>query len=150
MRKSIILLTFISILILFIGVLPTAAASPPVDVLIEVGEYITGPGDFHTYGPAASGGHICDSGTTIDLFVKGQPGKNLQVIKEFICDDESGTFIVKLQVKFDKEDPSMTHFKWNITGGTNAYASLKGGGTGVGLPTGGPYDIFDIYNGKVH
>jgi hypothetical protein len=148
MRKLSMMLITMMILVLILAVLPVAAASPPVDVMIEADEYITAPGNFLASGPAVSDGLICGSGATIDQSIKGQSGKNLQVVKEFICDDGSGTFLVKLQVKFD--NAGFTNFKWNIVGGTGDYGSLRGNGSGVGFPASGDYDILDVYDGKVH
>ena len=56
-----------------------------------------------------------------------------------------------MKVKVFSEGTPRTTFRWKVVDGTGDYASLRGTGSGVGLlPTGGePYDILDLYSGKV-
>jgi hypothetical protein len=96
---------------------------------------------------------ICPAGQTVDLFGKAsgatsQTGVNFQVAKQFSCDDGSGEFYVKLQVRIDRKGDN---FNWVILGGTGAYEDLHGGGNGTGIYLGGdPEVVLDLYKGTAH
>ena len=146
-------------------VLPVAAvqATPSLGVHFDVPTQFA-PGDagptfgpFTATGPAVDEGLICASGDTIDVFSKASAfmspvfmGINFQVVKEFSCDDGSGVFYVKLQVRIDAKGDNFT---WTIVGGTSDYARLRGTGSGYGLPI---FDgdlqtgVLDVYDGGVH
>lgn len=68
---------------------------------------------------------------------------NLTVGKDFTCDDGSGTFSAKLQVRIDFAEG--VAFRWVITGGTGAYQNLHGAGSGFVVPV-----DTDIYQGGLH
>ena len=72
---------------------------------------------------------------------------NFQVVKEFTCDDGSGSFFVKLQVRSDRKG---VNFNWTILGGTGPYAKLHGSGNGTGEGIDGLNGILDSYSGAVH
>lgn len=151
---------------LFLVVLPVAAAvaAPPEDVTFEGPAFFDGPdagtGEFTASGPAVDSGMMCPSGALVDVYVKAAPmigqsprGVNLQIVKEFTCDDGSGTFLVKLQVRIDYL--KWPTFNWVVMDGTGAYEDLKGNGSGFGLrpifncdPD--PIGVFDVYEGKLH
>lgn len=147
--------TLLLALALFVS--PVFAASPPAGVQFTV-DTSFGPdggpsfGPFTATGPAVSQGLVCPSGNTVDVFGKvsgfqsARGGLNLQIVKLFTCDDGSGEFYVKLQVRLDWKGDS---FNWVITGGTGVYEDLRGSGqgTGVGTAEGG---VLDSYTGKVH
>lgn len=57
-------------------------------------------------------------------------GFNILIVKRFTCDDGSGAFDVKLQVRIDQKGDN---FNWVILGGTGAYERLHGTGQGVGV-----------------
>jgi len=89
--------------------------------------------------------------TTASGFNPPGTGFNVQVFKAFICDDGSGTFGLKLQVRIDRNG---VNFNWVGVGGTGEYADLLVGvGSGVGIegvPCGDPLEcVLDLYTGKV-
>ena len=130
---------------LALGVLaaPAAAAAPPegVTIVSNVTFVDGGPnvGDFTASGAAVGAGTLCPSGTFVDDGIRfaGFPARTgevqLQVLKTFTCDDGSGTFSVKMQIKANFGTGIET-FQWVITGGTGDYASLHGSGTGTTVP----------------
>jgi hypothetical protein len=82
---------------------------------------------------------ICGSGTFVDTairfagFQSDRGMVQLLVVKEFTCDDNSGTFTVKLQIQANF-DTGIESFTWVVLGGTGDYASLHGGGSGSTVP----------------
>ena len=94
-------------------------------------------GDFTTSGPATDSGLICESGDVTDtrvIFVGDRSGFRFQVLvlKDFVCDDGSGTIFVKIQVhgNFDGTES----FSWIVQGGTGEYSNLRGSGQGSSVP----------------
>lgn len=155
MYRKILLLTTTMTLLLVLSVASVGAASPPSDVQIEA-DITVGGGPFIATGPAVDEGLVCGSGfaTATDLKVSGDPGMtgfNVQVIYLFTCDDGSGEFYIKLQVRIDQKGDN---FNWNIVGGNGNYEKLHGTGSGIGIPgvpCGDPEEcVLDIYDGKVH
>jgi hypothetical protein len=161
MRRIAVLIATVA---LFLVALPIASvgATPSEDVRFEGPSYF-GPPGFGTFiasGPGVDSGAICATGTTLDVFGKVAPkmgqspnGVNMQVVKEFTCDDRSGSFFVKLQVHIDYR--TWPTFNWVVKGGTGDYEDLKGNGDGFALfPlfNGGPEPIgvYDVYEGKLH
>jgi hypothetical protein len=153
--KRSMLITSTVLLLVVLSVAPGAASSPPLAVQFEVVTTIPdggGPsfGPFTATGPAADAGLICESGETIDVFGKAsgfqsQTGVNFQAVKLFTCDDGSGEFLVKLQVRIDKKGDN---FNWNILGGSGPYEKLHGTGKGIGLPI--LEGVLDTYSGSAH
>ncbi len=137
MRRALIMVAALVLLLLVLPVAP-AGATPPSDVEITVPGFV---GPF-----TATGDVICPAGSVADLAGKAagfQSGKgfNLQIFKEFTCDDLSGTFVLKLQVRI----ADGVRFNWTVVDGTGAYGDLHGSGTGfVLLPD------TDVYTGKMH
>jgi len=128
-----------------------AGATPPSGVNIEVDTDISSP--FTASGPAVDDGVVCASGVVEDVFFKASgfqsnTGVNFQIVKEFTCDDGSGDFSVKLQVRLLFDDSPAT-FNWNVVDGTGAYENLHGTGTGVGLPCDTCF-VLDVYDGGLH
>jgi hypothetical protein len=155
MRKIPIILTAGALLV---ALPPTSVgATPPDAVHFEVPTTIPtdgGPtsGPFTASGPAVVSGLMCDSGETVDVFGKAAGfqsgnGVNFQVIKLFTCGDGSGDFLVKLQVRIDRQGDN---FNWTVVGGTDAYEDLHGSGRGVGLPDCGADCVVDVYDGRLH
>ena len=152
----------VAVAALFIVVFPVASAvaTPPEGVTLEGDAFFdgleAGTGVFAASGPAFVTGAMCPGATTADVpgtVVTGggqsPNGITLRVVKEFTCGDGSGSFFVKLRARI--HNSGSTTFKWVIEGGTGAYASLKGNGTGSGTPlSGDPNGVYDTYNGKVH
>lgn len=148
-----VLIAAVAAFLLVAGAAP-AGATPPSNVEIEADSLFAGTGVFTASGPAVDDGVICASGDTVDVFSKasgnGSKGFNLQVIKLFTCDDESGSFLVKLQVKVFLAGPLLSSFNWVVTGGDGVYTDLHGSGNGIGLPPNSGFDILDIYTGGMH
>ena len=122
---------------------PVAAASPQSVVIVSnVTFNPDGPnyGDFVTSGTAADSGLICPSGTFVDIglrfggFQSNRGTVQVQVVKEFTCDDGSGTFVAKLQIQANF-DTGIESFTWVVLDGTGDYASLRGAGSGSTVPT---------------
>jgi len=142
-RPHVILGVVAAILALAAIAAPVAAASPQSVVIVS---HVTfnpnGPnyGDFATSGTAANTGLICPSGTFIDIglrvggFESNRGTVQVQVVKEFTCDDGSGTFIAKLQIQANFVT-GIESFTWVILDGTGDYASLRGAGGGSTVPT---------------
>jgi hypothetical protein len=121
---------------------PVAAAAPAaVTIVSHVTFNPDGPnfGDFTATGDAVDRGAICASGTFVDLgirfagFQSDRGMVQLQVVKEFTCDDDSGTFVVKLQIHANF-DTGIESFSWVVLGGSGDYASLRGSGRGSTVP----------------
>jgi hypothetical protein len=108
-------------------------------------------GPFTASGPAVDAGIMCPTGQTADVFGKAAgfqspAGINLLVVKQFTCDDRSGTFLVKLQVRIDARSDNFT---WLVIAGDGAYARLRGAGSGFGtFPY--PDEVDDNYAGGLH
>jgi len=121
---------------------PAAAGTPlGVTIVSHVTFNPDGPnfGDFDATGSAVDSGRLCASGTFVDLgirfagFQSDRGIVQLQVVKEFTCDDGSGTFIVKMQIQANF-DTGIETFSWVVLGGTGDYESLRGSGPGSTVP----------------
>lgn len=134
---------------------PMVTAQPPLDVHIEVPATIgAGLAPFVASGPAVDQGILCATGTEDELSVQvsGPPEGDfriLRVVKQFVCDDGSGTFDVNLVVRLDLTTNDTTA-RWNVIGGTGDYADLHGSGSLVGIPLDPGVTILDIYDGRLH
>jgi hypothetical protein len=112
-----------------------AAAGPPEAVTITSLMGYDSTGDFHATGDAVASGLVCSSGTVEDWEAgfRGSQSERVQhvwVIKQFVCDDGSGTFMVRLEVHQDLV--AVTEwFSWRVLSGTDAYRSLHGAGLGT-------------------
>ncbi|MEA3501749.1 MAG: hypothetical protein U9R47_03175 [Actinomycetota bacterium] len=163
--RRLILLAAVAALFLVALPVASAGAAPPEQVTFEGPSFfrdgtVPGHGTFKTTGPAFDSGSVCGIGTTLDLYTKAAPkmgpsprGVNLQILKEFTCNDGTGTFFVKLQVRIDFTKG--TTFNWVIVGGTDDYEDLKGNGSGfvaspIPLPPADPIGVYDVYEGKLH
>jgi hypothetical protein len=116
---------------------PIGAASPESVTLVS---HVTfnpdGPnyGDFDASGDAVDTGLICGSGTFVDTgirFAGYQSDRGivqLQVVKEFTCDDGTGTLVV--------------------LSGTGEYRSLHASGSGSTVPN-APIGNINTYEGFV-
>jgi hypothetical protein len=148
-----VLIAAVAAFLLVAGAAP-AGATPPSDVDIVADSLFAGTGTFTASGPAVDDGDICVTGETFDVFSRasgnGNKGYNLQVVKEFTCDDGSGSFLVKLQVKVFFAGPLLSSFNWVVKGGDGEYTDLHGSGNGVGLPPNAGFDILDVHTGGMH
>ena len=166
--RRLILLAAVAALFLVALPVASAGAAPPEQVTFEGPSYFDGPdaftGEFVATGPAVDSGAMCPGGDTVDLYTKAAPkmgqsprGVNLQILKEFTCDDDSGSFQVKLQVRIDFLKWPV--FNWVVVGGTGDYEDLKVNGDGFAAfplfdgppgPDSEPIGVFDVYEGKLH
>jgi hypothetical protein len=149
-----ILAVLAAILALVAVAAPVGAASPQsVTIVSHVTFNPDGPnfGDFVTSGEATDSGLICASGTFVDTgirfagFQSDRGTIQIQVVKEFTCDDGTGTFRVKLQIQANFET-GIESFTWVVLGGTGDYASLRGGGSGSTVPN-APIGNINTYEG---
>ncbi len=161
--RRLILLAAVAALFLVALPVASAVAAPPEQVTFEGDAFFGGPnagfGDFKASGPAFDSGAMCEFGTTEDLATRThqtRKGVHLRILKEFTCTDDSGTFLVKLKVRIPFGQ--LSTFKWVVVGGTDAYANLKGNGSGyadswlIAEPPDLPDQIgvVDFYEGKLH
>ncbi len=145
MGKKIKWISVLTLIILVLAVTPATAASVPLDVEILVVTYFSPSGNsgpFYAWGPAVDAGLICPQGTTIDIFNRGSGsqsnlGANYLVLKQFTCDDDSGTFIIKMEARVDFRGDFAY---WNVVSGTGQYEKLLGAGKDMG---------YFFYNGEV-
>ena len=134
--------------------MPLAAvqASPGVAAAFDVTTTLGSPsgGPFTATGPAVDAGLLCVSGWTTDVSLgingNGKNGSNFQVLKSFICDDGSGSFLLKLQVRSDRKGDN---YSWQVAGGTGAYMRLQGTGSGYGTAL-EPGVLLDHFAGTLH
>ena len=154
MRRLLVALIAAAAALALIAATARAARQPPsvgVNFVVQTTVPDTGPayGPFTASGLAVDAGFVCPSGQTIDLTSRaiavGTGALNVQVTKQFTCDDNSGTFDVKLSVRIDKNGDN---FHWTIVGGTGAYTALHGSGDGFGIGA-GPSSVTDYYSGIV-
>ena len=133
---------------------PIGAASPnAVTIVSHVTFNPDGPnyGDFSASGSAVDGGLICATGTFVDTGIRfagyesNRGMVQLQVVKEFTCDDGTGTFVEKLQIQANF-DTGIETFTWVVIGGTGDYGSLHGGGSGSTVPN-APIGNINTYQG---
>jgi hypothetical protein len=112
-------------------------------------------GSFTATGPAVDAGLIGPSGDTFGLLInrvgfESQWGwMNDQSTHRWTCDDGSGEFYLKLQVRHDWRGHN---YNWVVIGGTYAYERLHGLGTGFGTLVGEDSEVLvlDSYSGRVH
>ncbi len=127
-----------------------ASATTPESVHFDVPTDFGVTNLFTASGGAVDSGLMCASGTVDDVFGKasgGSPaGINFQVGKLFTCEDGSGSFLVKLQVRLNFRGDN---FQWVVLGGDGAYSNLRGTGTGVGIEPGENF-VHDLYFGQLH
>ncbi|NIM95394.1 MAG: hypothetical protein GTO18_16990 [Anaerolineales bacterium] len=153
MRRSYMLIILLTLLLLIMSFGP-ASAAPGSEVRIEVtNEQLIPPtsGPFIASGPAVDAGIICGSGNTNDVFIKesGNPDKPLRRLvayKQFTCGDGSGEFILKMNMKFDRQT-GLPSGNWRVVDGYGEYEDLRGSGKFEGFPLG--EGLLEIINGKV-
>jgi hypothetical protein len=154
MRKLTSYIIILAILLLAMPVSPVAASSPPIDVVINVDiDYSEYPyaGPFTASGPAVDEGLICESGNTVNIRHSNTGWQSwraysFHVWKEFTCADGSGTFIVKIEGRWEEVGGSGT---WMILDGTEEYANLHGTGEADSFFI-EPWFGLDIYQGEMH
>jgi hypothetical protein len=154
-RRMHAIVAMLSAILALMAVGGPVAAAPPQSLTIV--SHVTfnpdGPnyGDFGASGSAVDSGLICAGGTFVDTgirFAGYQSDRGmvqLLVIKEFTCNDGTGTFVVKLQIQANF-DTGIETFTWVVLGGTGDYGSLHGGGSGSTVPN-APIGNINTYEG---
>ena len=90
--------------------------------------------DPNVSGTFAATGPICSTGTVLyvdDVAAIGPAAFNVNGLSQFICDDNSGTFTLRLhpQANARPKDGFALNGPWSVWGkGTGAYSSLSGHG----------------------
>jgi hypothetical protein len=154
MRKLTSYIIILAIFLLTMPVSSVAASSPPIAVVINVDiDYSVDPyaGPFTASGSAVDEGLICAAGNTVNVRLSNTGWQSwraysFHVWKEFTCADGSGTFIVKLEGRWEGEGGSGT---WMILKGTGEYANLHGTGEADSFFF-EPWFGLDIYQGEMH
>jgi len=142
-------------LLLLAMTISIAFAAPHLYVHIEVEEEILTSGEtFYASGPAVDAGFVCPTGIVNDNLhgTYDLPGGKIRIInvdKEFVCGDSSGTFVINLNVRLNL-DTNRTTASWNVISGTGDYAGLHGNGSLVGTPIVPGNSILDVYNGGMY
>ena len=136
---------------------PAASGSAPQDVaitsLMVISATEPNSGTFDARGDARASGLICDHGTVADLVEIDRKafasGKLIDFVipKEFTCNDDSGTFVMKVSIHIDPASKAES-FTWRILRGTAAYVRLQGAGTGTTLSS-GPSQVLNAYTGTL-
>lgn len=132
-----------------LGLVFTMAA--PASGIVSNYVHMEGPSFFDGTGAfVTTRGPLCPSGTTEDLENEAgnfSPyGFNLRVLKEFTCDDGSGTFQAVLRVRVDFARG--VTFTWTMNRGTGDYEHIRGRGTGfVAFDIDGT-GVYDVYRGS--
>jgi hypothetical protein len=147
-------LIILVILSLGIPIFPATAAPPQLDVEINVNiDYSVYPygGTFTATGPAVEAGLVCPSGYAVnvrhsDTGWQSSFAWSYHVWKQFICEDGSGTFIIKLEGRWEGLGGTGT---WMILEGSGDYANLHGRGDAEAFFY-EPWYGLDIYTGAMH
>jgi len=127
-----------------------AAAARPALIVIEI-DLDTNTETFTTNSPL-----LCPSG---DSFTDFQfPAGNFvragtfHLNKLLVCDDDSGSFVIRVDAASNFVVGSGTTGGWSVVPGcgTGDYVGLKGGGHVVGVDQDGPdVDLIDYYSGSL-
>ncbi len=153
MRRSIGTLAIAGALFLAIPI-ASVQASPGLGVAFDVQTTLGNPssGPFTATGVAVNRGVVCADGWTIDVGVtvtganNRSGGATYHVLKDFVCNDGSGSFLLKFEVRAD--DSRSRPYSWMVAGGTGAYSHLAGSGSGYSVAA--DYGINDRIFGNVH
>lgn len=142
MRKLSVL--FIVVALFVVVFAPAAAAAPPEPVTITADIDIAA-----VEGPFVATGPVCSSGTASGVFVgpvrEFGPFASFRVDYTFDCVDDSGEFVIQLNVLLNRFT-GRTFALWQVLSGSGAYAGLQGFGYLIGTPT-EPGSIQDVYTG---
>jgi hypothetical protein len=156
--RAVVALIAAAALVLVFAVGPAAARAPEAIRIVSHMNFNPDGfnfGDFDATGAAVDDGTVCASGTVDDtrIILAGfQSNSRIQipVWKTFTCDDDSGTFFVRIQVHLDLATSTET-FSWVIQGGTGDYVGLRGSGQGTTVSDGSDPQTgnFNTYEGFV-
>jgi hypothetical protein len=129
-------------------VAPTASAAPPVTVITIDVNFISG----ETF--TATGGVVCDSGAAVTGPVfgtwGGRQGRGVftfHLFKTLTCDDDSGTFMIRVDAATAPTSPG-TIGGFAVVGGTGEYSGLHGAGSLIGTSV-SETEIIDVYTGRL-
>jgi hypothetical protein len=127
---------------------PTASAAAPTTVITIDVDFITG----ETF--TATGGVVCDSGVAVTdpVFGKGggRQGRGVftfHLIKTLTCDDDSGSFMIRVDAATAPTSPG-TIGGFAVVGGTGDYSGLHGAGSLIGTSL-SETEILDVYTGQL-
>jgi hypothetical protein len=126
-----------SVLATGIAIAVSCAATPlladvPQAVTIETQVVFVEQGQ--AFGTFVATGPICSTGTLHGgdgVFADGGAAFNVNALQEFVCDDNSGTFILRLHPQGNErpKDGFVLNGPWSVWGkGTGTYESLSGHG----------------------
>jgi hypothetical protein len=121
---------------------PTASATGPEPVRIELNGLITGPSSIH--GSFAASGAINDSGAWDETFQFR--GRSVHLLKTLT--GAAGTITIKARAVVVETSPTTITFQggnWIVVSGTGAYADLHA----VGTPGGASGSFADLATGAV-
>src|SRR5947209_5597546 len=124
-KRNAIFTTILLVLGCFaIGSVPCASASPPAPVTI------TGVYDFSTFpnvtGTFTTSGALSISGSSTMAVGLNYDGIRAHCVVTLIPSNGSGTIVIDQECQFASSPPKG---RWEIVGGTGAYANLNGNGS---------------------
>jgi len=113
---------------------PTRTAPRPISDEIEINSTVSlseESGSFTIWGNPVSRNVVCGRGEVYDLeYTDLNPDSelltDLEVSKQFVCEDGSGSFYLTVDVQITDNRTTGT---WQITGGEGDYGTLSGAGT---------------------
>jgi hypothetical protein len=132
---------------------PTRTASRPASAEIEINSTVSlseESGSFTIWGDPVNRDLICGRGEVYDLeYTDLSPDSelltDLEVSKQFVCSDGSGSFYLSVNVDITGNRTTGT---WQITGGEGDYGALSGAGTLEGTYLNDDL-VVDSYRGTV-
>ena len=127
---------------------------------------------FRTSGADIDDTVLCESGTTNrdhiespegevvtldeheELFVTARDGGGVldwYSVQEFVCDDETGAFVLKVHTRIDLAKPANEQdtSTWVVESGTGDYTDLSGSGDATLILGGFPRSAAAVYTGEV-
>ena len=148
-----IFVNMVLVVALAVSAAPAAASAPDDVTIVSEMSVPDFSGTFDASGPAVDAGIICPHGNVYDLEARAvgyQSNRltNLFVHKRFVCDDESGSFEMDLNVRL-VYSPQETTAEWRVVAGNEAYARLRGNGKLTAFYPGGEV-VIDTYTGDLH
>jgi len=132
---------------------PTRLAPPATSAEIEINSTVSlseESGSFTIWGNPVSRNVICGRGEVYDLvYTDLNPDSelltDLEVSKQFVCEDGSGSFYLTVDVQITDNRTTGT---WQITGGEGNYGTLSGSGALKGTYLSDDL-VVDSYSGTV-
>lgn len=138
-------------LLLVLGSAGGAAAAPSEVITIAI-DFDGGDGETFT----TDGSVICESGFALTDFHFGAgnfvTAGTFHLDKLLVCDDDSGTFVIRVDAATNFVQGGGTVGGWSVVpgSGTGDYVGIKGGGRVVGINSDTPpTDLVDHYYGRL-